>query len=97
MSCNLWAYVPHICDGDYCCGDCDECEKVLTGELEEGDEDERRSHIVRLEVVAAGGSSWEDDESRHQCYQCVDGAYLKCRSADAGLRFKVRGVSAKAT
>lgn len=41
MSCNLWAYVPHICDGDYCCGDCDECEKVLTGELEEGDEDER--------------------------------------------------------
>ena len=41
MSCSLWAYVPHICDGDYCCGDCDGCEKALTGELEEGDEDER--------------------------------------------------------
>ena len=42
MSCNLWAYTPNKCDGDYCCGDCDECEKVLTGELdEEVDEDER--------------------------------------------------------
>ncbi len=27
MSCSLWRYDPEQCDGDYCCGDCDYCNK----------------------------------------------------------------------
>lgn len=27
MSVSKWAYNPEKCDGDYCCGDCDECNK----------------------------------------------------------------------
>lgn len=28
MSVSKWAYNSQKCDGDYCCGCCDECEKV---------------------------------------------------------------------
>lgn len=28
MSVSLWAYSPEKCDGDFCCGDCDLCNKV---------------------------------------------------------------------
>ena len=34
MSVSLWAYNSEKCDGDYCCGCCDECEKA-----EEGDDE----------------------------------------------------------
>lgn len=27
MSVSLWKYDPDMCDGDYCCGDCDNCGK----------------------------------------------------------------------
>ena len=27
MSVSLWKYTPEMCDGDYCCGDCDYCGK----------------------------------------------------------------------
>lgn len=27
MSISLWAYNPNVCDGDYCCGECDKCSK----------------------------------------------------------------------
>lgn len=27
MSVSKWAYVPAQCDGDFCCGYCDECPK----------------------------------------------------------------------
>jgi hypothetical protein len=37
MSVSLWAYSPEKCDGDYCAGDCDYCQKA---EEEEDDEDE---------------------------------------------------------
>jgi len=35
MSVFRWAYDPKKCDGDYCCGDCDNCRKA---EQEEDDE-----------------------------------------------------------
>lgn len=25
---DMWAYTPERCDGDYCPGDCDRCEKA---------------------------------------------------------------------
>ena len=28
MSIRKWAYIPEICDGDFCCGDCDHCPKT---------------------------------------------------------------------
>lgn len=28
MSVSKWAYNSEKCDGDYCCGCCDECEKA---------------------------------------------------------------------
>ena len=28
MSASKWAYVPEKCDGDYCCGCCDNCPKA---------------------------------------------------------------------
>lgn len=28
MSVSKWAYEPSRCDGDYCCGDCDHCQKA---------------------------------------------------------------------
>ena len=34
MSVSKWAYTPEKCDGDYCCGDCDHCDK--TTEFERG-------------------------------------------------------------
>lgn len=36
MSVNLWAYDPEKCDGKYCCGDCDFCNRT-DDELEEDD------------------------------------------------------------
>lgn len=35
MSCSLWAYLPHKCDGGYCCGDCDNCDKAENTILDE--------------------------------------------------------------
>lgn len=37
MSCSKWAYEPSKCDGDYCCGDCDECYKAEEEAEDEGD------------------------------------------------------------
>lgn len=28
MSCSKWSYVPEICDGDFCVGECDICPKA---------------------------------------------------------------------
>lgn len=28
MNCDKWAYDPEKCDGDYCVGDCDFCDKT---------------------------------------------------------------------
>jgi hypothetical protein len=28
MSISKWAYDPDKCDGDFCCGDCDRCQKA---------------------------------------------------------------------
>ena len=44
MSCSLWAYAPNKCDGDYCCGDCDQCNKAEM----EVDEDERSEQTGRF-------------------------------------------------
>ena len=33
MSCSLWAYTPEKCDGDYCAGDCDICNKADESEV----------------------------------------------------------------
>ena len=29
MSCSLWAWLPEVCDGDVCVGDCDLCSKAI--------------------------------------------------------------------
>lgn len=34
MSVSKWAYEPEKCDGDFCCGDCDHCEKAETEEAD---------------------------------------------------------------
>ena len=39
MSCDKWAYSPEKCDGDYCPGDCDLCNKA--DEFDEDEEEER--------------------------------------------------------
>ena len=42
MSVSLWAYEPTICDGDYCEGECDLCEKLneaLAHREEEAEDD----------------------------------------------------------
>lgn len=36
MSCSKWAYTSEKCDGNYCCGECDNCSKAW----EDLDEDE---------------------------------------------------------
>ena len=36
MSCSLWAYTPE-CDGDYCAGDCDICNKADESEVNADD------------------------------------------------------------
>ena len=28
MSVSKWAYIPDKCDGDFCCGNCDDCPKA---------------------------------------------------------------------
>lgn len=33
MSVSKWAYEPEKCDGDYCCGDCDFCNKADEEEI----------------------------------------------------------------
>ena len=38
MSVSKWAYMPEKCDGDYCLGDCDNCDKVNEDESEENEE-----------------------------------------------------------
>lgn len=32
MSCSKWSYDPKKCDGDYCSGDCDFCNKADNNE-----------------------------------------------------------------
>ena len=41
MSASLWAYEPTICDGDYCEGECDLCNKLdeALAHREEADDD----------------------------------------------------------
>ena len=29
MSVSKWAYIPEVCDGDICVGDCDKCSKAM--------------------------------------------------------------------
>lgn len=41
MSVSLWAYVPGICDGNFCPGDCDFCNKA---ETEEDDGESNEHH-----------------------------------------------------
>lgn len=43
MSVSKWAYKPEKCDGDYCCGDCDYCQK-LSEVLEEDEENGKESN-----------------------------------------------------
>ena len=42
MSCDKWAYVPGVCDGQICPGDCDLC----THRPEEDDEDDDEEQAV---------------------------------------------------
>lgn len=41
MSVSLWDYIPEKCDGDYCCGDCDNCPKGGQDAEDEDDENEK--------------------------------------------------------
>lgn len=36
MSCSLWRWTPE-CDGDFCIGDCDYCNKNMEDEEDEGE------------------------------------------------------------
>lgn len=38
MSVSKWAYTPEKCDGDYCPGDCDNCNKANEDESEDNEE-----------------------------------------------------------
>lgn len=43
MSVSKWAYKAEKCDGEYCCGCCDDCPK-LNEVLEEEEEDGKESN-----------------------------------------------------
>ena len=65
MSVSLWAYNPEVCDGDFCPGDCDECNKV---ELAFGVYDEEEIHpnctvqILRNSETGEESVGWWDND-----------------------------------
>ena len=47
MSVSKWAYKPEKCDGDYCCGDCDYCNKAE-------DEEEPEIRYTKTKIIYVG-------------------------------------------
>lgn len=43
MSVSKWDYKPKKCDGDYCCGDCDLCDKENDDDTDDRPEGQERS------------------------------------------------------
>lgn len=54
MSCDKWAYEPEKCDGEECCGDCDNC---MLDELM--DEDEEEATAIEMARDENGLRDWE--------------------------------------
>lgn len=46
MSISRWFYKPGLCDGNYCCGDCDKCDIQKNPEQYEMTDEEEEEKII---------------------------------------------------
>ena len=80
MSVSMWSYIPEVCDGGGCPGDCDLCDKPKNME----DEDDMTDYIKRedaQDIIARKLSDYITDEERW-ILEYVDGEIGDIPSAD---------------
>ena len=75
MSGSLWRYSPQKCDGDYCCGECDNCPK------EWEDEDNEAFEVLNRLSAAYEGKQMYFLQSNGLVYSRYEGEYQTLEDA----------------